>query len=501
LAFWAGWELVLKIGARVSDFFYKITGRSKEFREEMYRLNTANAESLSPMNQLFDSMGNLAAAQAELGRQQDMFTDPKKFAEWVKGFITGQDKVQERLNAYEQALKNVELAEEKRAEVLAKSADNIYAVAQADKDLAEAEQNLANIEQGLDLLRRRGTEELTAYEQAQDALTTAQNEYRMILDDTTASALAVESAYARVEAAGENLKKITAELSGEVLTLDDRLAQIRQAATAGGFAGIFAGSEEAVEPFLRIIEEAVGGIDNLREHGVLMASDVVVAMGRLEVAMEDAQMSMIEAGEEGSEEWQRLHVLFELLMGDLEDLKASFEEMSEVDQAIESTFGGMEDLGVNAIKSIGRANDMLISGMVKKWRTGEDAFKSIFENISDMFITLVLQAILDEAWLWFLPKLKLVFAIFDKRSNDLMAIQVGKDYMKYVMQGIESEMGATSFAPNIPTTATAPAASTSVTVTPQIIVNEPSPLTTVEFVDNKVDPRLRQLQKSRTESL
>jgi len=210
---------------------------------------------------------------------------------------------------------------------------------------------------------------------------------------------------------------------------------------------------------------------------------------------------MIEAGEEGSEEWQRLKMLLDIILKQLQEMEDKFKGMSDIEIAIESTFGGFERLAVDAIKAVKRASDNLVNGMVKMWRTGENSFKDIFNNIADMFMSLVFQAILDEMWKVFLPKILKLFALFDKRSNDLMAIRVGKDYAKYLMQGVESGISATSFAATIPTTATAPAASTSVTLTPNIIINEPSPLTTVEFVDNKVDPRLRQLQKSRTESL
>ncbi len=122
----------------------------------------------------------------------------------------------------------------------------------------------------------------------------------------------------------------------------------------------------------------------------------------------------------------------DLLKKEVEDREnAEFEKALAVQQATDMMMG-----------YVNKYQDMLIDGMLQ----GQIDLQNIFRNMAGDFLKLFIDQILKDTKLALVAKLISMLKLFDVRANDLMAIQMGRDYARLFQQGVFEGMDFGSLA-------------------------------------------------------
>lgn len=102
------------------------------------------------------------------------------------------------------------------------------------------------------------------------------------------------------------------------------------------------------------------------------------------------------------------------------------------DEMIANTVNRTEQMAEGIASSMARSYSAFVLGRNK--------LKDVFRGMAMDFMQLFIEQILDDLKVYLIPKLIKLLALFDKRENDAMAVRIGRDYVRYMMAGMTTEL-------------------------------------------------------------
>ncbi|UCE65086.1 MAG: hypothetical protein JSU85_09395 [Candidatus Zixiibacteriota bacterium] len=111
---------------------------------------------------------------------------------------------------------------------------------------------------------------------------------------------------------------------------------------------------------------------------------------------------------------------------------SDWDKMTRESQMAVTAFSGAASMAIS------RASDNIVDIMYG----GKNRLKDIFKDMARDFITLFIEEILKSVKLALVAKLISLLKLFDVRENDMMAMQMGRDYAMYFQMGVFEELNA-----------------------------------------------------------
>lgn len=250
---------------------------------------------------------------------------------------------------------------------------------------------------------------------------------RWVLEGTNALAVAIQNGDIQLETWNETFEE-SVQLMDEYLALmapaEDKVNEVTEALMSE--AEILVLVNEGLNQFRESLGQvpadasaAVDGINDIRtaQEGLTEATEATI----------EAQAKWVEDGMKGMEIIRKRAL--GLMKFQRDQLK---KEVADREKAEKNKARAVQQATDTMMGYINKYQDMLIDGMLQ----GQIDLKNIFRNMAGDFLKLFIDQILRDVKLALVAKLIKMLALFDKRANDLMVIQMGRDYARYFQQGV-----------------------------------------------------------------
>ncbi len=153
------------------------------------------------------------------------------------------------------------------------------------------------------------------------------------------------------------------------------------------------------------------------------------------IAVQDENIGKTDEQIEGLGKWELAgnKATTTLVVANKKAAKVSYDawnSMTRDSQIAITAFSGAADM------AIGKLSNNIVDAM----SGGQLRLKEIFKDMAKDFLRLFIEQILRDVKLALVAKLISLLKLFDVRANDMMAIQMGRDYAKFFQQGVSEGM-------------------------------------------------------------